>query len=172
MAGERESSSSREDRWRTIFGAGVLAAVALWIGWAVLVSEVGIGLKEGASWGDGFGGINALFSGLGLAGVAATLYLQSRELRLQLDELTAQRREVALQRKAVEEQAAEIRSQGQVLQRQLDLAVLSAFVTVFPPTAGGEATRTVGARMRDVLQSLANEASARIHNELAAPRGD
>ena len=65
-------------------------------------------------FGDQFGALNALFSGLGLCLVAATLFLQTHELRLQRDEnqetqaiLDQQHRQLHLQSQTASRQAFE-----------------------------------------------------------------
>lgn len=49
------------------------------------------------TFGDMFGSINALFSGLALAGIIITILLQQKELRLQRQELSATREEFKIQ---------------------------------------------------------------------------
>lgn len=55
-------------------------------------------------YGDMFGAVNTLFSGLAFAGIIYTIYQQGTELRLQRKELKMQREEVAKTNKALEEQ--------------------------------------------------------------------
>lgn len=55
-------------------------------------------------FGDMFGAVNALFSGLAFAGLIITLILQKRELGLQREELEATRLELARQSKEFDEQ--------------------------------------------------------------------
>ena len=81
-----------------IVGVAVFVILA-WIGagWVLplLASNRG-------SWGDGFGGVNALFSGLALAALGITLVFQWQELQLQRKELSSTREELAGQRAALE----------------------------------------------------------------------
>jgi len=67
-----------------IYGLFILIAlffIVLWLGSIFfLVSHYGIP-KDIASAGDMFGGIGALFSGLGLAGIIYALILQNREMK-------------------------------------------------------------------------------------------
>lgn len=51
-------------------------------------------IVDRANFGESFGAVNALFSGLALAGVAIAIYLQSQELGLQRDELRLTREEL------------------------------------------------------------------------------
>ena len=55
------------------------------------------------TFGDQFGAVNALFSGLAFAGLIYTIILQRRDLELQRNDLKLQREELALTRKEMEE---------------------------------------------------------------------
>lgn len=81
----------------------VLALVAGW-GTAVVVTFTDWGQR--GQFGDMFGGINAVFSGLAFASLAYALHLQRRELSLQRLELALTRRELAKQAAAQTLQAA------------------------------------------------------------------
>ena len=51
-------------------------------------------------WGDSFGGLNALFSGLAFSGIIATIIMQKKELELQREELKSTRKELENSTKA------------------------------------------------------------------------
>ncbi len=81
---------------------------------AVLVAIVWLGLgyyasnqKDPGTFGDMFGGVNALFSGLAFAGLIYAILLQRVELRLQRTELEATRRELEGQK---EQMAAQVKT--------------------------------------------------------------
>ena len=83
---------------------GVLAG-SLIIGF---VPSMIFGFSETASrWGDSFGFVNAILSGLAFAAVIITLWLQKSELRLQREELEATREQ--LKRSAEAQEASEKR---------------------------------------------------------------
>ncbi len=67
--------------------------------------------NQGGQFGDSFGVVNALFSGLAFAGVIFAILLQQKELKLQREELE-------LQRKELEDTRAEIKGQKETLQKQ------------------------------------------------------
>jgi hypothetical protein len=69
------------------------------------------GDKERGTFGDMFGAVNALFSGLAFASLVYTILLQKEELQLQRTELTLTREELAGQR-------AELKQQNSVLATQ------------------------------------------------------
>lgn len=60
--------------------------------------------KDRGTFGDMFGAINALFSGLAFAGIIYTILLQSKELRLQRDDLALTRAEIKGQKEELENQ--------------------------------------------------------------------
>lgn len=62
--------------------------------------------EEWGQFGDFFGSINALFSGLALAGVVVSLFYQREDLRLQREELADTRKELEGQKEALERQNA------------------------------------------------------------------
>ncbi len=69
-------------------------------------------------FGDMFGGINALFSGLAFVGIILTIYLQKRELSLQREELVLQREELVLTRKEIKGQKEQLEEQNKTLRHQ------------------------------------------------------
>lgn len=70
------------------------------------------------TFGDQFGAVNALFSGLAFAGLIYTIILQRRDLELQRNDLKLQREELTLNRKEMEEQTAEFEKQNETLRIQ------------------------------------------------------
>lgn len=83
----------------------ILVVFFLWIaitfGVIKLMPSVG---QSGGVKGDAFGAVNALFSGLALAGVVAAILLQSEELKLQRKELEETRIELKGQKDQLEAQ--------------------------------------------------------------------
>lgn len=70
------------------------------------------------TFGDQFGAVNALFSGLAFTGLIYTIILQRRDLELQRNDLKLQRQELALSRQEMEEQTAEFEKQNETLRIQ------------------------------------------------------
>ncbi len=74
---EREPSrpaGKKPSFWRAFVPAALLV-IALWYGWGwLLLPSWGLDRGQLGQVGDSFGGINALFAGLALAGVIATLW--------------------------------------------------------------------------------------------------
>lgn len=64
------------------------------------------GVKERGTFGDMFGAVNALFSGLAFATLIYTTWMQRDELALQREELASTREELAGQKEQLEQQSA------------------------------------------------------------------
>jgi hypothetical protein len=77
-------------RWVIAVAIGV---VALWIGTPWLLSIIYPEMSERGQFGDMFGAVNALFSGLALLGAIYAIMQQSEELALQREELALTRKE-------------------------------------------------------------------------------
>ena len=86
----------------------VIAAILILILWTttpiVLYWMYG-DLNKMSLFGDSFGSINALFSGLALAAIIFTVYQQHQELSLQREELKLQREEMKASREELAKQA-------------------------------------------------------------------
>ncbi|MEC5387162.1 putative phage abortive infection protein [Uliginosibacterium sp. H3] len=93
-------------RWKS-----VSALVKLWVGVAVVWGLSGcftfysMSTTERGTFGDMFGAVNALFSGLAFGTLIYTAWMQSQELSLQREELEATREELKGQREQMELQA-------------------------------------------------------------------
>jgi hypothetical protein len=92
----------KNDSYLPLFmlAAGVLA---LWlISWWLVITFLDTSTEQG-QFGDMFGAVNALFSGLAFAGIVYTILLQRKELGLQRIELAATRAELRRTAKAQED---------------------------------------------------------------------
>ncbi len=80
-------------------------------------------LSDRGSFGDMFGGINALFSGLAMAGVIIAIILQKTELILQREELE-------LTRKELEKTATTNKQQANIQKLSSEILGLSSLLEV------------------------------------------
>lgn len=91
--------------------------VALIVIWAGLTGLINFYWPEqtlrAGVLGDSFGAVNALFSGLALAGVVFAILLQKTELSLQRKELRLQRQEMELNRTELEGQKEQLQLQAE-----------------------------------------------------------
>lgn len=81
--------------------------IAVFVIWATS-GLVLYNIEERGSFGDMFGAVNSLFSGLAFAGLIFTIFLQKKELGLQRNELKMTRKELKGQRKSMELQNVHI----------------------------------------------------------------
>lgn len=107
--------------WFVLALLGVVAVQAIY--GFVILTWVGPDMATWGQFGDIFGGINALFTGLAFAGVIYTILLQRRELGLQRDELRLTRDELARSATAQNEQVAQLKESAK-------LAALTALLNV------------------------------------------
>lgn len=107
-----------KDFWK-YFGPAAGVVIVLWFGWWLFVNSLSPQSEYRASVGDLFGGVNALFSGLALAGIVTTIFLQSRELQLQREELKSTR-------DVLEKTAAANAAAAKALDNQIEIQVLAA----------------------------------------------
>ncbi len=87
----------------------VLGILIVWLwnwGWLILIDSGARG-----TFGDMFGGVNALFSGLAFVGVIYAVLLQRKELEYQRKELELTRKEIGGQREAQEAQSETLKLQ-------------------------------------------------------------
>jgi len=84
-----------------------------------------------SSFGDMFGGVNALFSGLAFAGIIITILLQRKELILQRLELEATRDELKRTANAQEKSETALNKQAENLKISAKLTALNTLVTYY-----------------------------------------
>ena len=98
---DKEPKSSLKTWVIPVIVSGVIVLwIASWLGISVFIDEP----TNRGVFGDMFGAVNALFSGLAFAGLIVTLLYQKEELQLQREELRETRKELESQRKEFEEQ--------------------------------------------------------------------
>jgi hypothetical protein len=112
---------------RLVIVAGV-TIVVLWVLSATLIMAAVRDWPSRGAFGEMFGAIEALFSGLAFAGVIATVYLQMRELALQRQDLELTRNEMKRAADAQEESRAALLRQVSVMGRTAQLDALNALV--------------------------------------------
>ena len=80
-----------------------------------LISE---DMSDCGTFGDQFGAVNALFSGIAFAGLIYTIFLQRRDLRNQRKELFLQRKELTRNREEMRQQTEQFEKQNETLKLQ------------------------------------------------------
>lgn len=110
----------------------ILYIIIVWIVFNALLFIIFQNLSDSGTFGDTFGAVNSLFSGLAFAGVIYTIILQNKELELQRQELRLQREELVLTRKelarsasAQEQSEASLKDQSETLKKTAKLNALN-----------------------------------------------
>jgi len=112
--------------WNVV-AAGVVVIVGVWLGAGFAIWKW-MGPPDGpGTFGDMFGVVNALFSGLAFGGVIYAIFLQRRELELQRQELEWTREELERAANAQEATEAALAKQAQIMS---DAATLDAASTL------------------------------------------
>lgn len=102
----------------------VIMIVILWTATPIILYWIyGGDLSKMSLFGDLFGSINALFSGLALAAIIFTVYQQHQELSLQREELKLQREEMRASRD-------ELAKQAEAQQLSLEASLVQFKITV------------------------------------------
>lgn len=105
--------------------AAVITVFVLWgLNWLLLWLYAGESDKRG-QFGDMFGSVNALFSGLAFAFLIYTIWLQREELTLQREELKLQREALEFQAQELKRQADELEKTGTLQKESLELQKLN-----------------------------------------------
>jgi hypothetical protein len=117
-------------RYAQLFIAWAVVLIIWIVNWIGLVGFYSTGGERG-TFGDMFGGVNALFTGLAFATLIYTAWMQQRELRLQRMALKLQRGELRLQRLELSHTREEIKGQKEQLQFQSTTFELQRFESTF-----------------------------------------
>ena len=102
--------------------------IIVWFTSFFIIKNIYPNETERGAFGDSFGSINALFSGIALAGIIYTMHLQRKELGLQRKELRENRKELARTAKAQENSEKSQRKQAENLKITAKLNALTAMV--------------------------------------------
>ncbi len=108
---QEKTNSRKFFLWFTIIAIGV---VLLCIGYGLVMYEC----DNRGTFGDMFGAVGALFSGLAFAGVIVTMLQQSETLKLQREDLRNQTEAIELQRQEIANTNKELQEQNKTIKLQ------------------------------------------------------
>lgn len=109
---DKQKEDARDSKIRQTLMWAAVAIFALWaLSWCVIWLSFGYADINAGTFGDQFGAVNALFSGLAFAGLIVTLVLQREELEAQREELKQTREELRGQKQEFEIQNATLKHQ-------------------------------------------------------------
>jgi hypothetical protein len=127
-------NKNKSDSSKTLY---ILIAIVIiaWITSIPILFNIFTDPNERGVFGDMFGAINALFSGLALAGIIYTIFLQKHELSLQRKELEYTRKELTRSAEAQEKSEAALRDQVHTMEKTAKLNGLSSIINHYGKVA-------------------------------------
>jgi uncharacterized membrane protein len=123
-----EVSENKEDNKLNNLYWLLAAVTAIWLVSIFIIPFFYSELTKRGSFGDSFGVINSLFSGLAFAGIIYTILLQRKELKLQREELELTRKELAKSAEAQIASQRELVKQSLNMKRTAELNALSTLI--------------------------------------------
>jgi hypothetical protein len=141
-----------------LFKQVVIAAAAIWIVYLIAIAGFFEDWQESGVFGDSFGGLNALFTGLAFGVLVYTMLLQKQELKLQREELALQREELRLTRDEIS-RSADAQEQSRIaLGKQVEIskhsALLSAAITGAQGFPRGDTRSQLAKLMKFEMKSI------------------
>lgn len=112
--------------------------------------------QKRGQFGDLFGSVNALFSGLAFAGILYTIYLQRQELSLQRKELKLQRKEMAASRTVLAAQAEAQEYANNINIGQIKTASLQERIGILKIRIEGQGS-TIKVQMIESMELIADQ---------------
>lgn len=137
-----------------------LIVIALWIFTPFLLHNHFEDWAKSGQFGDLFGSVNALFSGLAFVALIYTIHLQRQELALQRIELKLQRAEMAASRGELAAQVAVQKLQLRVTIAQIKVSAeqvrIEALKVGGDTTAIGKKVKLIGTKIDEIADELEN----------------
>lgn len=104
MCNYKQNNNDNKSRLWIWIVLAIIGVIAAWgLSWWLINKNIDCSTERG-TFGDMFGAVNALFSGLAFAGLIVTLLYQKEELKLQREELKETRNELNAQKLEFQEQ--------------------------------------------------------------------
>ncbi|NML24341.1 putative phage abortive infection protein [Zoogloea dura] len=149
---DQENRSDNDGVSLWIWGASIVVVIVLWAVSAFWIN-VGAGDQKDdrGTFGDMFGAVNALFSGLALATLFYTVFLQRKELRETRQELAEQREQMEIQNETMRRQELEgtFFSLLRLLGSHVDALQVFSGSHVAPLATGRACFRTYASRLHN-----------------------
>lgn len=118
-------------RKQFIFGLVILAILTLWgASWYFIPLMYSKEELEAGTFGDMFGAVNALFSGLAFAGLIYTITVQRQELTLQREAIIMQTEELRMQREETARSADQLENQRKLTNLQIAINTVHELIQV------------------------------------------
>lgn len=127
---KEEKNINEEDKLGGLFTL-LIGVFVIWLISILIIPYIYSELTDRASFGDSFGLINSLFSGLAFAGIIYTILLQRKELSLQRKELQETREELKRSATAQEKSEKQQKRQSENLKMTAKLNALSTLISYY-----------------------------------------
>ena len=123
-------------------------------------------LSDRGTFGDSFGALNAIISGLAFAGIIFTIFLQQNQLKMQREELALQRKELELTRielkrsaSAQEKSEKALTKQAENMEQTAKISLYSALMTSYADLISKDANTHYGEkeRIKGKMKSLSKK---------------
>jgi hypothetical protein len=152
--------------WFAFLMLAVIAGIIIYV-WREVPERMARGLESAnnaGTYGDSFGSVNALFTGLAFAGLVFSILLQQRQIQLQREDFLSQLEEMEDSRKTVERQNDLLDTQNRLMRAQIEAQLLQVEASAAEMESSVSAIRAqeyvVGAPQRKAqLDSITNRAS-------------
>ena len=109
----------------------LIIVILIWLASILILPKYYPIIEDRAFFGDSFGTINSLFSGLAFAGIIYTILLQRKELALQREELKETRKELIRSATAQEKSEKQQRRQSENLKITAKLNALHSLLNYY-----------------------------------------
>jgi hypothetical protein len=132
------SGSGIIKNYKNIIFLTAVSIIGIWLVSAFSISIYFPKLEDRGVFGDMFGAVNSLFTGLSLVGITFAIILQQKELSLQLDELIETRRELSRTALAQEKSEKSLSQQVEAQNLAVQLSALSSILSHYDSQTTGE----------------------------------
>ncbi|NVJ46995.1 MAG: hypothetical protein HWE21_10830 [Cytophagia bacterium] len=109
----------------------LLVLIAIFTLYPILLAREYPDLTNRGTFGDSFGALNAMISGLAFAGIIYTIILQQNQLKMQSEELGLQRNELELTRRELNRSASAQEKSEQALAKQAENMELTSKISLY-----------------------------------------
>nr|WP_320020905.1 hypothetical protein [uncultured Draconibacterium sp.] len=121
------NTQTNEESFKPLITLGIIILVIWLLSFGAVFYSIDNWTERG-TFGDLFGGINSLFSGLALAGIIYTIFLQRKELNLQRLELIETRKELHRSAEAQEKSEQALAKQVEIMNQSAILSALNSLL--------------------------------------------
>lgn len=122
---ERKRGQDSKANWKILSGLFLLVILIQVVLWILIVSHFA-SWEDRGTFGDMFGAVNTLFSGLAFAGVIYAIFLQAEQLKMQSQELALQRQELRETKEELKRSASAQENSEKALADQVRVAAAAA----------------------------------------------